>query len=76
MKKEVLITLGTRIRERRKSLNMTQEVLAAVADLDRSYVGGIERGERNITIEMLGKVCTALHCDIAALTYDLPEASK
>ena len=76
MKQDILKTLGARIRELRKSLDLTQEELAAVAGLDRSYVGGIERGERNVTIEMLSKVCVALHCDIAALTHDLPELAE
>jgi transcriptional regulator with XRE-family HTH domain len=68
-----LRTLGNRIRERRKTLNLTQEELAAKADIDRSYIGGVERGERNVTFTMLCTICTALECDVAALTHGLPE---
>ena len=71
-----LTILGNRIRARRKALNLTQEELAAVADIDRSYIGGVERGERNITFTMLGSICTALKCDIAELTQDLPETKQ
>jgi transcriptional regulator with XRE-family HTH domain len=65
--------LGHRIRERRKALNLTQEELAAKADIDRSYIGGVERGERNVTFTMLCTICAAIDCDVAALTHGLPE---
>jgi transcriptional regulator with XRE-family HTH domain len=68
--------LGHRIRERRKALNLTQEELAAKADIDRSYIGGVERGERNVTFTMLCTICAALECDVAALTYGLPELPR
>lgn len=67
-----LETLGNRIRERRKALYLTQEELAAKADIDRSYIGGVERGERNVTFTTLCTICTALKCDVATLTQGLP----
>lgn len=67
--------LGARIRVRRKSLGLTQEELAHIADIDRSYIGGVERGERNITFTMLCRICNALECDAASLTQRLPGAS-
>jgi transcriptional regulator with XRE-family HTH domain len=73
MTSDTLMTLGNRIRERRKILNLTQEELAAKADIDRSYIGGVERGERNVTFTMLCNICVALECDVAALTNGLPE---
>jgi transcriptional regulator with XRE-family HTH domain len=72
MASDILMTLGNRIRERRKILNLTQEELAAKADIDRSYIGGVERGERNVTFTMLCNICVALECDVAALTNGLP----
>lgn len=72
MGQDDLTTLGSRIRDRRKALGFTQEQLAAAAEIDRSYIGGVERGERNVTITMLGYICSALECDIADLTRDLP----
>lgn len=51
---------------------MSQEGLAHAAELDRSYVGRIERGEHNLTIVALIRLCRAMECDVAALTYGLP----
>ena len=59
--------LGTRIRETRKSKGMSQEALALEAGLDRSYVGGVERGERNIAIINLSKIASALDIPVACL---------
>ncbi len=69
----VLKQLGTRIREKRKRMGLTQETLANLADIDRSYIGGVERGERNITFSLLCKICTALNCDVAELTTHIPD---
>jgi transcriptional regulator with XRE-family HTH domain len=71
-----LKVLGQRIRERRKTLALTQEELAARAGIDRSYIGGVERGIRNLTFTVLCVICGALDCDVAALTHDLPSAPK
>jgi transcriptional regulator with XRE-family HTH domain len=70
---DLLKLLGQRIRERRKVRGWTQEELAARADIDRSYVGGVERGLRNLTFTVLCQICTALGCDVAELTHDIPE---
>ena len=51
---------GKRIRQARKARDMSQESLALAADLDRSYIGGVERGERNIAVVNLGKIASAL----------------
>jgi transcriptional regulator with XRE-family HTH domain len=72
----ILQELGRRIRARRNQIGLTQEQLALVADVDRSYYGGVERGERNITFTVLCRVCLALRCDVAALTDKLPGSSK
>jgi transcriptional regulator with XRE-family HTH domain len=70
---ESIKTLGQRIREKRKSLNWTQEHLAAQAQIDRSYIGGVERGERNVTFSILCQICVALNCDVAELTRNIPK---
>jgi len=67
--------LGRRIRQRRKSLGWSQEQFALEAEIDRSYVGGVERGQRNLTFTVLCRLCAALGCDVAALTGNLPTES-
>jgi transcriptional regulator with XRE-family HTH domain len=57
---EVLVDLGMAIRTARTELGLSQEVLAVDAELDRSYVGGIERGEHNMTLLNLQKLSIAL----------------
>ena len=74
MKNTPIQELGTRIRSRRKELGWTQEELAAIAGIDRSYIGGVERGERNLTFTVLCEICTALKCDVATITHGLPKA--
>lgn len=69
----VLEELGNRIREKRKARGWTQEKLADNAGIDRSYIGGVERGERNLTFKVLCLICEALRCDVAALTKGIPE---
>ncbi len=68
----ILRDLGNRIRTQRKGLGLTQEQLALVADVDRSYFGAVERGERNITFTVLCRLAIALDCDVAALTRGIP----
>jgi transcriptional regulator with XRE-family HTH domain len=76
MEQNSLKLLGTRIREARKSLGWTQEQLASNANVDRSYVGGVERGERNLTFTMLCVLCAAMGCDVAELTEGIPEPKR
>lgn len=67
-----LLELGQRIRAARTSLGFSQEDLAHESEIDRSYIGGVERGERNLTFTVLCKIARALRSDAAALTKDLP----
>ena len=55
--------LGRRIRAARLGLGFSQEELAYQSDIDRSYIGGVERGERNITFRVLCQIAKALRCD-------------
>lgn len=76
MDEEALLQeLGTRIRAQRKRIGLTQEALALAANVDRSYYGAVERGERNVTFTVLCRLCAALRCDVAALTEQLPPAT-
>lgn len=51
---------GERVRELRKSKGLSQEALALACDLDRTYIGGVERGERNISLVNIHKIAAAL----------------
>lgn len=51
---------GERVRELRKAKGFSQEALALACDLDRTYIGGVERGERNISLINIHKVADAL----------------
>jgi transcriptional regulator with XRE-family HTH domain len=64
--------LGQYVRTARKQKGWSQEDLAEAAQLDRSYVGGIERGERNISFTILCKLSKALKCTVGQLCADLP----
>ncbi len=55
-----LVGLGAILRAERKSQGMSQETLADKADIDRSYMGGIERGEHNLAIINFLKIAKAL----------------
>jgi transcriptional regulator with XRE-family HTH domain len=68
-----LLKLGYRIRGARKVLGYSQKVFAAKCSLDRSYLGGVERGERNVTFGVLCAICVGLECDIAAITKSIPQ---
>ena len=67
-----LLKLGLRIRAFRKVLGRSQKDFAEQCGLDRSYFGGVERGERNLTFFSLCEICAGLDCDIAALTRGIP----
>lgn len=68
----ILRELGLRIRAQRKAIGVTQEQLALSANVDRSYFGAVERGERNVTFTVLCRLCVALQCDVAVLGADIP----
>ena len=48
------------MRELRKAKGLSQEALALACDLDRTYIGGVERGERNVSLVNIGKISAGL----------------
>ena len=66
-REDVLARFGDRLRTLRKAAGFSQEGFAAACGLDRTYVGGIERGERNLALRNLEKVADALDLSLADL---------
>ena len=66
---QVLTALGSAIRLARAGGGTSQESLAVDADLDRSYLGGIERGEHNLTIMNVVKIAGALRVKPSELLH-------
>ena len=64
---ERMIAFGERVREVRKSKGISQERLAEIAGIDRSYMGNIERGEKNITLKKAYELSDALEIEIQEL---------
>jgi transcriptional regulator with XRE-family HTH domain len=62
--------VGAAIRRRREALELSQERLAEVCGLHRTYIGSVERGERNVSIRNLQRICTALGCAASELLMD------
>ncbi len=62
-----LIAFGLNVRRHREALDLTQEALAEKADLDQTYISGIERGLRNPGILNVGKLAKALRLTTAEL---------
>jgi transcriptional regulator with XRE-family HTH domain len=55
--------LGKKIRLARKAKGLSQDVFALVCQIDRSYMGRIERGEVNLTVEKLYQIAESLECE-------------
>jgi len=62
--------LGRAVRVVRKTRGLSQEALADVAGIDRSHMGKIERGERNVTFLNIVRICIALDISVAQLVSD------
>ena len=71
MKREILIKFGNKVRKERAKLGLSQEELATKAGVHRTYIGMIERAEKNITLANIKKIASALSIKISDLTLDL-----
>lgn len=70
MSKQALIKFGYRVRMERIKQGLSQEELAEKAKLHRTYIGMIERAEKNITLENIVKISDALGLTVAYLASD------
>jgi len=69
----VLQKLGQNIRRERLACGLSQEELAARAGMHRTYVGAVERGERNISVVSLLRLATALEVQVVNLTRNIDQ---
>ena len=64
---EELVSLGVAIRDLRLKAGLSQEAFADEVGIDRSYIGGIERGEHNVALVNLLKIASALNMSLSQL---------
>lgn len=68
---DVKIQFGLKVKQLRISKGYSQEKLAELADLDRTYIPGIENGKRNVSIVVLQKIAAAFKITISELLSDI-----
>jgi len=64
------VVLGRNVRRIRQQRKLTQEQLAFEAEIDLTYVGGIERGRRNPSLMVMARIADALRVPLAKLLSD------
>lgn len=71
--KKVLRKFGKRVRKLRLEHGLSQEEFALEANLARSYMGDIERGQRNVSLINMARIAGALQVSLSELCEDIPE---
>ncbi|MGI6274607.1 MAG: helix-turn-helix domain-containing protein [Acutalibacteraceae bacterium] len=71
MKTDVLLAFGQTIRKIRLERNISQEKFADLCDLHRTYISDIELGKRNVSLENIDKMASALHLRISELFQEV-----
>jgi transcriptional regulator with XRE-family HTH domain len=67
MRDSRLVAFGEKVRQLRKEKGLSQEALADLAAIDRSYMGHIERGDQNVTLTKIYQIAEALNVDAGDL---------
>ena len=70
-KADILERFGQRVRELRTDAGYSQEGFAAACELDRTYMGGIERGERNLALRNIERIANTLGISLSELMNGL-----
>lgn len=70
-KEDILVRFGQRLREFRLKAGLSQEAFAEKCGLDRTYIGGIERGERNVALRNINEIARGLGVSLAELLRGL-----
>ena len=71
IKRETLVKFGKKVREVRQELGISQEELAGRAGIHRTYIGMVERAEKNITLLNIEKIAKALGTTLRELFRDI-----
>jgi len=71
MNKNILVKFGQKVRFERLKRGLSQEALAELANLHRTYIGMVERAEKNISLLNIAKIAIALNINIYDLLKDL-----
>ncbi len=64
---DIRVRFGKAVRSKRNKLGVSQEEFADMCDLDRTYIGGIERGERNVSLINIEKIAETLKISLSEL---------
>lgn len=73
---DILEAFGKEIKRRRTDLGLSQEELAHLCNLHRTYIGSIERGERNVSLQNISTIAKTLKCSPSELLLCLNRESK
>ncbi len=68
---DIKVKFGQRVKELRLSFGYSQEKLAEISDLDRTYIPGIEAGKRNVSLVVVEKIAKAFNLSISELLNQL-----
>ena len=70
MQKDSRLLLGQRVRFLRKSKHLSQEELARISHVDRTYITSLENGHRNVSILLIQKICEGLNISLKTFFND------
>jgi transcriptional regulator with XRE-family HTH domain len=73
MEGELQRTLGRNLRQYRRARGLSQEALAEILGVHRTYMGGVERGERNLTLRSVERIATRLRINPIELLLQAPK---
>lgn len=71
MQKDLLLAFGQTVRRIRLSMDISQEKFADMCDLHRTYISDVELGKRNVSLENIGKMASALDINISELFQEV-----
>lgn len=74
--KKAQLAFGRAMHKFRRELGLSQEKLALTCGIHRTYIGSVERGERNISIQNMIRIASALHIPLSRLILEMESVEK